>query len=57
MYPKKYGFFGALPDILDTELALKIRYTFDELQADGVTLFTPYGEGNYYIGHPDIQPI
>lgn len=57
MYPKKYGFFGALPDILDTELALKIRYTFDELQADGVTLFIRYGEGNYYIGHPDIQPI
>ncbi|KAE8360696.1 hypothetical protein BDV27DRAFT_134078 [Aspergillus caelatus] len=57
-YPKNYGFFAALPDILDTEAALEeIRYAFDELQADGVTLFTRYGNGNYYLGHPAIQPI
>lgn len=57
-YPKKYGFFAALPDILDTQAALEeIRYALDELQTDGVTLFTRYGDGNYYLGHPDIRPI
>ncbi|OGM49889.1 hypothetical protein ABOM_001527 [Aspergillus bombycis] len=57
-YPKNYGFFATLPDILDTEATLKeIQYAFDHLQADGVTLFTRYGNGNYYLGHPAIQPI
>lgn len=57
-YPKNYGFFAALPDILDTDAALEeIRYAFDELQADGVTLFTRYGDANYYLGHPNIQRI
>ncbi|KAK5800142.1 hypothetical protein VI817_002354 [Penicillium citrinum] len=35
----------------------EIRYAFYELQTDGVTLFTRYGYGNYYLGHPDIRPI
>ncbi|GAB1207859.1 hypothetical protein APSETT445_006594 [Aspergillus pseudonomiae] len=57
-HPKNYGFFATLPDILDTEAALtEIQYAFDTLQADGVTLFTRYGNGNYYLGHPAIQPI
>ncbi|KAL5365934.1 hypothetical protein BJX96DRAFT_182063 [Aspergillus floccosus] len=57
-HPKNYGFFAALPDILDTDAALEeIRYALDELQADGVTLFTRYGDGNYYLGHLKIQPI
>lgn len=56
--PKEYGFFAALPNILDTELALKeIAYAYDVLKADGVTLFTRYGTGNYYLGHPDLKPI
>ncbi|PIG83910.1 hypothetical protein AARAC_001845 [Aspergillus arachidicola] len=57
-HPKNYGFFAALPDLLDTEAALaEIRYALDELNADGVTLYTRYGDGNYYLGHPKIQPI
>ncbi|XWX00553.1 hypothetical protein V2A60_008573 [Cordyceps javanica] len=57
-FPDRYGFFAALPDILDTAAALEeIRYAFDELQADGVTLFTRYGDANYYLGHTDIRPI
>ncbi|OKP12742.1 2-amino-3-carboxymuconate-6-semialdehyde decarboxylase [Penicillium subrubescens] len=57
-FPKKYSFFAALPDILDTKAALEeIRYALDELKADGVTLFTRYGDANYYLGHPDIRPI
>ncbi|CAK7220252.1 hypothetical protein SCUCBS95973_004096 [Sporothrix curviconia] len=56
--PKEYGFFAALPNILDTELALKeIAYAYDVLKADGVTLFTRYGAGNAYLGHPDLKPV
>lgn len=56
--PQEYGFFAALPNILDTELALKeIEYAYDVLKADGVTLFTRYGSGNTYLGHPDLKPI
>ncbi|RMZ85156.1 hypothetical protein DV738_g208, partial [Chaetothyriales sp. CBS 135597] len=48
-----------VPDIVDnTDAALEeIRYALDELHADGVTLFTRYGDGNYYLGHPKIRPI
>lgn len=57
-HTKNYGFFAALPDLLDTEAALaEIRFALDELEADGVTLYTRYGDGNYYLGHPKIQPI
>lgn len=56
--PSKFGFFATLPSILDTEATLKeIAYSLDELHADGVCLFTRYGEGNYYLGHKDIEPI
>ena len=56
--PKKYGFFAALPNILDKEIAFKeISYAFDVLKADGVTLFTRYGEDNHYLGHPDFKDI
>ncbi|KAJ9144657.1 Amidohydrolase 2 [Pleurostoma richardsiae] len=57
-HPKKYGFFAALPNILDKEIALKeIEYAYDVLKADGVTLFTRYGEDNHYLGHPDFKDI
>ncbi|CAM1506020.1 Fc.00g056610.m01.CDS01 [Cosmosporella sp. VM-42] len=56
--PKKYGFLAALPNILDKDLALKeIAYALDVLHADGVTLFTRYGPGNHYLGHPDFKDI
>ncbi|KAK1763890.1 amidohydrolase 2 [Phialemonium atrogriseum] len=56
--PKKYGFFAALPNILDEDLALdEIAYSLDILKADGVTLFTRYGEDNHYLGHPDFKGI
>ena len=56
--PKKYGFFAALPNLLDKELALKeIAYALDTLKADGVTLFTRYGPDNHYLGHPDFKDI
>lgn len=56
--PDKYGFFANLPSLLDQDLALQeITYALDELNADGVTLFTRYGPGNHYLGHPDFQQI
>lgn len=56
--PKKYGFLAALPNIMDKELALaEIAYALDVLKADGVTLFTRYGPGNHYLGHPDFKDI
>ena len=56
--PAGYGFFASLPSLFDTEACLKeIDYAFDELRADGVTLFTRYGEGNYYLGHQDFEPV
>ncbi|KAG9570596.1 2-amino-3-carboxymuconate-6-semialdehyde decarboxylase, partial [Aureobasidium melanogenum] len=56
--PEKFGFFANLPDILDTQAALvELQYALDVLKADGVTLFTRYGKGNTYLGHPDVQPI
>ena len=56
--PQKYGFFAALPSLLDTEGALEeIAYALDVLKADGVTVFTRYGDGHYYLGNDVYQPI
>lgn len=56
--PKEYGFFAALPNLLDKEHTLKeIAYSLDVLKADGITLFTRYGPGNHYLGHPDFKDI
>jgi predicted TIM-barrel fold metal-dependent hydrolase len=56
--PKKWGFFAALPCLLDTEGALaEIRYTLDVLKAEGVTLFTRYGPRNQYLGDAAFKPI
>ncbi|RAL05415.1 amidohydrolase family protein [Aspergillus ibericus CBS 121593] len=56
--PDRFGFFAALPCLLDTEGTLEeIRYSLDVLKAEGVTLFTRYGSGNHYLGHPDFRPI
>lgn len=56
--PQRFGFFASLPSLLDTEAALaEITYALDTLHADGVTLFTRYGSGNTYLGHPSLEPI
>ncbi|KAJ5661168.1 uncharacterized protein N7484_000540 [Penicillium longicatenatum] len=56
--PTRYGFFASVPSLFDTDLALQeIRYALDVLRADGVTLFTRYGEGNNYLGHEAFKSI
>lgn len=56
--PGKFGFFASLPSLLDRDAALaEIKYALDTLHADGVTLFTRYGQNNTYLGHAEIEPI
>ena len=56
--PDSFGFFASLPDIRNTTAAVEeISFALDQLQADGVTLFTRYGPGNVYLGHHDLEPV
>lgn len=57
-HPDKFGFFASLPSLMDTEGTLaEIQYAMDILNADGVTLFTRYGDGNNYLGHSMFTSI
>lgn len=57
-HPTQYGFFASLPSLFDTQLAIEeIRYALDELRADGVVIFTRYGQGNNYLGHEAFEPV
>lgn len=54
-HPERYGFFATIPSLLDSASAhAEIRYSFDKLGADGIILYTRYGRGNHYLGHPDF---
>lgn len=59
--PEGIGFFATVPSLEHTALALaEIKYAFDTLGADGVILFTRYGndeDKDGYLGHPDYIPI
>jgi len=55
--PERFGFFASLPTLLDVEGAInEIEYCHSVLKADGFTLYTSYGHGQY-LGHPSFQPI
>ncbi|KAL2784009.1 hypothetical protein BJX66DRAFT_348705 [Aspergillus keveii] len=59
-HPDSFGFFASLPSLLDTKGTLsEIEYALDVLKADGVTLFTRYGDGthSHYLGHASFDPI
>lgn len=56
--PLSYGFFATVPSLEYTDLVLsEIRFAFDTLHADGVTLFTRYGTGDGYLGHSEYVPV
>jgi predicted TIM-barrel fold metal-dependent hydrolase len=56
--PHSYGFFATVPSLEYPDLVIReLRYAFDTLHADGVTLFTRYGTGDGYLGHPDYVPV
>ena len=56
--PSYYGFFATVPSLEHTELVREeLRYAFDTLHADGVTLFTRYGSGDGYLGNPAYVPV
>ena len=55
-YPGRFGQFGALPSLIDTEGTIaEIRYCLDELQCDGVCIYSSYS--GKYLGHKDFIPI
>ncbi|KAA8647951.1 hypothetical protein EYZ11_008696 [Aspergillus tanneri] len=56
--PFQYGFFASVPSLFDTEAVLaEIEYAFTNLRADGITLYTRYGDGHSYLGDERFGPI
>jgi len=54
-HPKRFGLFAAMP-LPDVDATLKeIAYALDTLEADGIGLFTSYGDK--WLGHPGFRPV
>ncbi|KAI1174486.1 hypothetical protein F4777DRAFT_589168 [Nemania sp. FL0916] len=57
-HPERYGFFATIPSLQDVHAAEReIVYALDNLKADGIILYTRYGQENDYLGHPDFAAI
>lgn len=56
--PLAYGFFATVPSLEHAEYVLaELKYAFDTLHADGVTLFTSYATPEGYLGHAQYVPV
>ena len=55
-HPDRFGFFATIPSLTDVEGTLEeLKYAFDVLNADGVTLLTSYN--GHFLGNEDFKPI
>src|SRR5438876_3615969 len=54
-HPTRFGLFAAMP-LPDVDATLKeIAYAYDTLKADGIGLFTSYGDS--WLGNPAYRPV
>jgi 6-methylsalicylate decarboxylase len=54
-HPRRFGLFAAMPmPDVDATLA-EIGHALDTLRADGIGLFTSYGDR--WLGHPSFRPV
>ncbi|UZJ53628.1 hypothetical protein CBS101457_002948 [Exobasidium rhododendri] len=60
-YPERFGFFATLPlatESMDVVLE-EMRYSLDELHADGISVVSSYGKGSdaKYLGHTYYESL
>ncbi len=54
-YPSRFGLLAAMP-LPEVDATLEeIAYAYDSLHADGIALFTSYGDR--WLGHASFQPV